>query len=56
MKRMIVISLLLVLVAGGAFAAKTKSTPKVDVVFVLDTTGSLGDFRNYVIIIMIVVN
>ena len=42
MKRMIVISLLLVLVAGGAFAAKTKSTPKVDVVFVLDTTGSMG--------------
>jgi hypothetical protein len=42
MKRMITITLLLALVAGSAFAAKAKYTPKVDVVFVLDTTGSMG--------------
>jgi hypothetical protein len=42
MKRMIISTLLLVLAAGTAFAAKTKDTPRVDVVFVLDTTGSMS--------------
>jgi len=42
MKRMITIAMLTVLVAVSAFAAKTKQSPKVDVVFVLDTTGSMS--------------
>jgi len=42
MKRMITIAMLIVLVAVPAFAAKGKQSPKVDVVFVLDTTGSMS--------------
>jgi hypothetical protein len=42
MKRMILAALILVVAAAPVFAAKTKDTPKVDVVFVLDTTGSMG--------------
>jgi len=42
MKRMIIIVLLLTMAAGSALAGKAKYTPKVDVVFVLDTTGSMS--------------
>jgi hypothetical protein len=42
MKRMIIILVLVTLAAGTAFGAKTKESPKVDVVFVLDTTGSMS--------------
>lgn len=42
MKRTIILVLFLALAAGSAFAARTKDTPRVDVVFVLDTTGSMG--------------
>jgi hypothetical protein len=42
MKRTIILVLFLALAAGSALAAKTKDTPHVDVVFVLDTTGSMG--------------
>jgi len=42
MRRTIVLLVVLLAAAGSAFAAKSKDTPKVDVVFVLDTTGSMG--------------
>jgi hypothetical protein len=42
MKRMIITLVLSTMAALPAYAAKTKQSPKVDVVFVLDTTGSMG--------------